>query len=196
MVSPPFCHKAVLLFVKPSLLAQWNLWFHDLLWILLMKHMLSIKPEHHVYYVYCLELFSNCIVFLGGLWAVSLLKSTKIRPKEGASLQWGHCYPSTVCPRPSQIKTLLEICSINKLDQSRTFLPEWNSHVCRWPNTAFKHKKLIPSVKYVGSIILIWACFAAAGPGPHVIIDSELYILNSAGKHQITSFMNQTESGS
>ncbi len=46
-------------------------------------------------------------------------------------------------------------------------------------NTAFQHKKPIPSVKHGGGSNMVWACFAASGPGRLAIIDgtknSELY---------------------
>ena len=52
-------------------------------------------------------------------------------------------------------------------------------YVWRKENTAFQHKNLVPSVKHDGSIIVVWLCFAASGPGWLAIIDetlnSELY---------------------
>ena len=52
-------------------------------------------------------------------------------------------------------------------------------YVWRKENTAFQHKNLIPSVKHGGGSIMVWACFAASGPGRLAIIDgtmnSELY---------------------
>lgn len=49
----------------------------------------------------------------------------------------------------------------------------------RKENTAFQHKNLILSVKHGGASIMVWACFAASGPGQLAIIDgtinSELY---------------------
>lgn len=49
-------------------------------------------------------------------------------------------------------------------------------HVWRKPNTAFQEKNLIPTVKHGGGSILVWGCFAAAGPGQLTIIES---IMNS-----------------
>lgn len=51
-------------------------------------------------------------------------------------------------------------------------------YVWQKENTAFLHKNL-PSVKHVGSNIMIWACFAATGPEKIATYDgtmnSELY---------------------
>ena len=40
----------------------------------------------------------------------------------------------------------------------------------RKENVAFQHKKLIPSVKDGGGSIMVWADFAASGPGKLTII--------------------------
>lgn len=36
-------------------------------------------------------------------------------------------------------------------------------------NTAFQQKNLIPTVKHGGGSIMVWGCFAAAGPGQVII---------------------------
>uniref|UniRef100_A0AAR2LPK0 Uncharacterized protein n=1 Tax=Pygocentrus nattereri TaxID=42514 RepID=A0AAR2LPK0_PYGNA len=41
-------------------------------------------------------------------------------------------------------------------------------------NTALLHKNLIPSVKHGGGSIMVWACFAASGPGRLVRIEGKM----------------------
>ena len=45
-------------------------------------------------------------------------------------------------------------------------------HVWRTPNTAFQEKNFIPTVKHGGGSVMVWGCFAAAGPGQLTIIES------------------------
>ena len=44
-------------------------------------------------------------------------------------------------------------------------------------NTAYQHEHLIPTVKHGGGGLVIWACFAATGPGHLAVIES---IINSS----------------
>uniref|UniRef100_A0A3Q3JS38 Transposase n=1 Tax=Monopterus albus TaxID=43700 RepID=A0A3Q3JS38_MONAL len=47
-------------------------------------------------------------------------------------------------------------------------------HVWHKPNTAFQEKNLIPTVKHGGGSVMVWGCFAAAGPGQLTIIESTM----------------------
>ena len=47
-------------------------------------------------------------------------------------------------------------------------------HVWRKQNTAFQGKNLIPTVKHGGGSVMVWGCFAAAGPGQLTIIESTM----------------------
>ncbi|KAF7654180.1 hypothetical protein LDENG_00073090, partial [Lucifuga dentata] len=47
-------------------------------------------------------------------------------------------------------------------------------YVWRKADTIFLHQNLIPSVKHGGGKIMIWACFAASGPGWLAIIDGTM----------------------
>jgi len=55
-------------------------------------------------------------------------------------------------------------------------------HVWRKPNTAYQHKHLTPTVKHGGGGLMIWACFAATGPGHLAVIESTM---NSSGYQSI-----------
>uniref|UniRef100_A0A8C4TBF5 Transposase n=1 Tax=Erpetoichthys calabaricus TaxID=27687 RepID=A0A8C4TBF5_ERPCA len=92
-------------------------------------------------------------------------------------------------------KTLLLVCSLldhvdkpqgywkNVLwtDETKIELFGLNEkcYVWRKENTVFQHKNLMPSVKHGGGSVMVWACFAASGPGQLAFIDgtmnSELY---------------------
>ena len=52
-------------------------------------------------------------------------------------------------------------------------------HVWRTAGTAHHHQNLIPTVKFGGGSIMVWACFAGSGPGQMEIIngkmDSQVY---------------------
>ncbi|KAF7651836.1 hypothetical protein LDENG_00104850, partial [Lucifuga dentata] len=52
-----------------------------------------------------------------------------------------------------------------------------NHYVWRKANTAFLKKNLVPTVKLGGGSILVWACFAAGGPGNLTVIDG---LMNSS----------------
>ncbi|KAF7645015.1 hypothetical protein LDENG_00211660 [Lucifuga dentata] len=52
-----------------------------------------------------------------------------------------------------------------------------NRYVWRKANTAFLKKNLVPTVKLGGGSILVWACFAAGGPGNLTVIDG---LMNSS----------------
>jgi len=41
-------------------------------------------------------------------------------------------------------------------------------------NTAYQHKHLIPTVRHGGGGMMIWACFAAEGPGHLAVIESTM----------------------
>ncbi len=64
-------------------------------------------------------------------------------------------------------ETKIELFSLNE-----------KRYLWRKEHTAFQHKNLIPSMKH-GDGSIVWACFAASGPGQLAIIDgtmnSELY---------------------
>ena len=45
-------------------------------------------------------------------------------------------------------------------------------------NTAFQKKNIIPTVKYGGGIVMVWGCFAAAGPERLAVVTGTM---NSAG---------------
>ena len=47
-------------------------------------------------------------------------------------------------------------------------------HVWQKPNTVYQHKHLIPTVNHSGGGVMIWACFAATGPGPLAVIESTM----------------------
>jgi len=46
-------------------------------------------------------------------------------------------------------------------------------HVGRKPNTEYQHQHILPTVKYVGGRV-IFACFAARGPGNLAVIESTM----------------------
>ena len=47
-------------------------------------------------------------------------------------------------------------------------------HVWRKPNTAYQHKHLIPTVNHGGGGLMVWAYFAATGPGLLAVIESTM----------------------
>uniref|UniRef100_A0A9J8B3Q1 Transposase n=1 Tax=Cyprinus carpio carpio TaxID=630221 RepID=A0A9J8B3Q1_CYPCA len=47
-------------------------------------------------------------------------------------------------------------------------------HVWCKSNTAFQERNLIPTVKHGGGSVLVWGCFAAAGPGQLTVIESTM----------------------
>ena len=69
-------------------------------------------------------------------------------------------------------------------DQTKVELFGHNAqqHVWRKPNTAYQHKHLIPTVKHGGGGLMMWACFAATGPGHLAVIES---IMNFSGYQSI-----------
>uniref|UniRef100_A0A3B4WZD1 Tc1-like transposase DDE domain-containing protein n=1 Tax=Seriola lalandi dorsalis TaxID=1841481 RepID=A0A3B4WZD1_SERLL len=40
--------------------------------------------------------------------------------------------------------------------------------------TAYRHENIIPTVKYGGGNLMIWACSAASGPGQLAIIEGKM----------------------
>uniref|UniRef100_A0A8C9X1V4 Transposase Tc1-like domain-containing protein n=1 Tax=Sander lucioperca TaxID=283035 RepID=A0A8C9X1V4_SANLU len=47
-------------------------------------------------------------------------------------------------------------------------------YIWRRKGTAYHHENIIPTVKYGGGNIMIWACFAASGPGQLGIIEGKM----------------------
>ena len=43
-------------------------------------------------------------------------------------------------------------------------------YIWRKSNTAFQKKNIVPTVKYGGGSVMIWACFAASGPGRLAVV--------------------------
>ncbi|KAK3554371.1 hypothetical protein QTP70_022603, partial [Hemibagrus guttatus] len=61
-------------------------------------------------------------------------------------------------------------------------------HVWREPNTTFQQMNLIPTMKHGGGSVMVWVCFAAAGPGQLTIIES---IMNSTLYQKVLETMKR-----
>ncbi|KAG2456550.1 TCB1 transposase, partial [Polypterus senegalus] len=71
-------------------------------------------------------------------------------------------------------------------DETKTELFGRNKQNFTWrkKGTAYQHQNIIPTVKYGGGNIMIWASFAASGPGQLAIIEGKINSQMNAAKYR------------
>ena len=57
--------------------------------------------------------------------------------------------------------------------------------VWRKPNTAYQHKRLIPTVKHGGGGLMIWACFTATWPGHPAVKCEAIYPITKVWQNRV-----------